>query len=284
MEQFHPEKNRSPQEKLRGLVADIAKEINGAAEWDYGMPGLVDAHGAIRMEGFGGTSGFSDERIEKDKKEIYEREVEWSGARDEHIREFYAAQYGARTEEDVVRIHRENKEKEKNGQMEMFVAALFHKMLKGDFIIARASAYDDYLHGIDTVMVNVKTGDVVCAFDEVHDHKASNRAAEKEEKIKKKARRGGSTLSYGIAMEEGRLVRKEIRNLPVFFLSLSTSDLESALAYMNYGAAASAKEVELFAAFLESLTRQREMLLAEPVPAPVRANLARFESSLKMMY
>lgn len=283
MEQFHSERQRPPREKLRAFVADVAKEINGTVEGEYGLGELLDTRGMIRMEGFGEAPGFSDARIEHDKKEIYEREVEWSGARDPRIREFYRERYGAETEEEIVRIHGENKEREKNGQMEMFVAALFHKILKGDFIVARASAYDDYNHGIDTVMVNVKTGDIVCAFDEVHDHKASDRAAEKEEKIKRKARQGGSMLSYGIAMEGGKLVRREVKDLPVFFLGLSTADLEAALANMSFGSGASEKEREIFTVFLASLEDQRTTLLAERVPKPVRDALVRFETSLEMM-
>lgn len=283
MEQFRPERQKKPQEKLKNLISVFAEDINNRVEKEYGIADIVDARGAIRMEGFSGAGGFSEERIKSDFEEVREREIEWSGAREERVREFYKTQYGAETEEEIVRIYKENKEKEKNGQMEMFVSALFHKMLKDDFVVVRASAYDDYTNGIDTVMVNVKTGDVVCAFDEVHDHKASARMEEKEEKIKKKALRGGSTLAYGIGMEEGKLVRKAAEHLPVFFLSLSTKDLEDALAGMNYGAEVSEKEREVFGMFLSSLKNQQEMLLGERVSPAVRENLIRFENSIKTM-
>jgi len=277
------EKTKKPWEKLRDLMSSISREVNNFTKEEYGVRELVDERGSIDIDRFIGAPGYSDVRLIKDKEEIYEREVEWSGARDEGVRKFYASEYGAETERDIVRIHSQNKEREKNGQMEMFVAALFHKILKDDFLIVRASAYDDYVNGIDTVMVNKKTGDIICAFDEVHDHEASDRAEEKIEKIKKKVRGGGSTLSYGVVIENEKMVRKEIKNLPVFFLSLSTTDLEDVLKNMNYGIEVSEKEIEIFNSFLSSLENQKEMLLGERISHAVRMNLTRFDYSLAIM-
>lgn len=201
MEQF-PKQNREkvehPADKLCALMTRMSEQVNSSVREAYGIHDLVDERGAISMDGFVGNAGYTKEGVEADKNKIFELEVEWNGAREARVREFYATQYDAHTEEDIVRIRAQHKEKEKGRQMEIFTAILFNKMLKDDFIVVPASAYDDYMNGIDTVMVNKKTGDVVCTFDEVHDHKASNRADAKEEKIKKKARAGGSTLAYGI--------------------------------------------------------------------------------------
>lgn len=277
------EKPKKPWEKLRDLMSSISREVNSFAKEEYGVRELVDEHGSIDIDRFIGAPGYPDVRLIKDKEEVYKREVEWSGARDEEVRKFYASEYGAETERDIVRIHSQNKEREKNGQMEMFVAALFHKILKDDFLIVRASAYDDYINGIDTVMVNKKTGDIICAFDEVHDHEEGNRADEKVEKIKKKAKKGGSMLSHGVVIENEKMVRREIKNLPVFFLSLSTKDLEDVLQNMNYGMEVSEKEIEIFNSFLLSLEDQKEMLLEEKIPHAVRMNLTRFDYSLATM-
>ena len=277
------EKQKKPWEKLRDLTSLVSQEVNSFAKEEYGVRGLVDEHGLIDIDRFIGAPGYSDEQLIKDKEEIYKREVEWSGARDENTRKFYASEYGVETERDIVRLYLQKKEREKNGQMEMFVAALFHKILKDDFLIMRASAYDDYINGIDTVMVNKKTGDIICAFDEVHNHEESDRADKKVEKIKKKAKKGGSTLSYGAVIEDEKLIRKEIKNLPVFFLSLSTKDLEDVLQNMNYGMGVSEKEIEIFNSFLSSLEDQKKMLLEDQIPHAVRMNLTRFDYSLATM-
>jgi len=252
------EKPKKSWEKLHNLMSFISREVNSLVREKYGVRELVNEHGSIDIDRFIGAPGYSDVRLIKEKEEIYEREVEWSGARNEEVRKFYASEYGVETERDIVHIYSQNKEREKNGQMEMFVTTLFHKVLKDDFLIMRASTYDDYVNGIDTVMINKNTGDIICAFDEVHDHEGSGRADEKVEKIKKKAKKGGSTLSHGVVIEDEKLVRKEIKNLPVFFLSLSTKDLEDVLQNMNYGMEISEKEIEIFNSFLSSLEDQKK--------------------------
>lgn len=277
------EKEKHPAEKLRALISDISHEINESAEGEYGIRNLVDMRGAICMDNFLGSEGYSDDKIYKDKESIHAREIEWSGAGNSRVKEFYKERYGAETEEDIVNVYLKNKEREKNGQMEMFTSVLFHKILKNEFVVMRASAYDDYVNGIDTVMVNKKTGDIVCAFDEVHNHKNSARAEEKSKKTIKKAREGGATLSYGIEIENGKMKRKEIKNLPVFFIGLETEELEDVLANMDYGKEISPKEKKVFAQFVSSLEMQKQILLSERLPESVRANLTRFSCSLETM-
>jgi len=278
-----PNRERKPYEKLKDLMFLISEEINGSVNDEYGIDFLVNKDGRINVEEFKGSGGYPREVFKKHRAKVDALELGWSGARNESVKDFYKKEYNTEDEREIVRISLENKEKEKNGQMEMLASVLFHKFLKEDFIIVRTGKYDDYVNGIDTVMVNRKTGDIVCAFDEVHDHEAGNRMEEKEKKIKKKAREGGSTLFYGITVENGSLVRKKIDHLPVFFLGLSTQELENTLSNMGYGMEISETEKKTFKELLSSLEDQRKTLLSEDVPHEVRKNLENFEDSLSKM-
>jgi uncharacterized Zn finger protein (UPF0148 family) len=287
MEQW-PKKNseteKHPAEKLRGLITEMSHDMNASVRETYGIRKLVNQDGTIDIGEFMNVPGYGEEKIREDRKKTYECEVEWSGIHEsEEIREFYRSNHGAETEEDVVHAFLEEKKNEKHTQMELFTTLLFNKMLKDDFIVVRASKYDDYMNGIDTVMVNKKTGDVVCAFDEVHDHKENSRAEEKKKTKKREAQSGGAMLTYGISVHEGKFERKEIKNLPVFALALSTNQLNDVLKNMNYDMTISEKEGEIFDFFLSSLEKQKKDFFGTHLPKPEYTNLLRFEQSLNMM-
>jgi hypothetical protein len=271
------EKKKSPQESLREILSSASRRTNEEAREAYGVYNLLDSSCAIRPEMFRDAEGYGDEEILRDLERVHEKEVEWSGARDERIREFYKDRYGITDEAGIVRKYKENKAREKGEQMEMLVAALFYKAFGDEFIVARASAYDDYFNGIDTVVIDKKTGQIVCAFDEVHDHEKGERAGQKVEKIRKIAHRNGTTFKYGIALEEGRLVRKAVHNLPVFYLSLPTSELERALNSLGGGQEGCISEDErrLCAQFVSLLEQEEDMLGGEErLPEQVKRNLA----------
>ena len=48
----------------------------------------------------------------------------------------------------------------------MAIMVLLHKMLKDDFVVLRSAKRDDYAGGVDMLIVNRKTGAVICAIDD----------------------------------------------------------------------------------------------------------------------
>jgi pyruvate dehydrogenase complex dehydrogenase (E1) component len=105
------------------------------------------------------------------------------------------------------------------------LACVFHRILGREFVVASASVYDDYFNGIDTVLVDKETGDVICALDEVHDEEGRARHQKKIESIIKTAKKGGAKIKYGITFEKddktgaNKLVQKTISNIPKFYLN-----------------------------------------------------------------
>ncbi|HTX87283.1 MAG TPA: hypothetical protein VMC41_04445 [Candidatus Nanoarchaeia archaeon] len=182
--------------------------------------------------------------------------------------------------------------------LELAATAIFHKVLQEKFIVVRSSVFDDYENGVDNIIVNKETGDVVCAFDEVRENVAGHevvrrkdeegvmdektRTEGKEEKIKKKARSGGTKIKYGFGhLAAGKLVRKQITGVPLFYLSVEAGELDKLLQEMDYDSAApNDAELAIFDKLIASLAEQVEMLKGEKIHPDVARNLANFEKSL----
>jgi len=119
---------------------------------------------------------------------------------------------------------RQNKEKGDGTTAEMAITVVLNKVIGKDFIVARACDYDDYMHGIDSVIIDKKTGKVICGFDEVVDDYSYGQD-KKKDKMKKLAAGGGAQIKYGATIQNGELVRASFTNVPSFFVSLSKLDL-----------------------------------------------------------
>ncbi|MFA6193848.1 MAG: hypothetical protein WC726_03260, partial [Parcubacteria group bacterium] len=149
-------------------------------------------------------------------------------------------------------------------QMEMAITALLVKILGDDFLVVRSATIDDY-DGVDNIILNKRTGEVICAFDEVHEGGDGKRTDEKKEKMKKVARGEGAKISYGMGLEAGQLRRTKMENVPVFFLSLKREELENLLNNMDFdlGSDVTAVENEIFSELLKSLRQQQQELLKD---------------------
>lgn len=251
-----------PGEKLAHFMEDISHKLNKEI-FEYGeKEPLLDEKNSIRMEAF----NYSD--IEADKQKVFNKDVEWSGANDPEIREFYGGKYGVESIDGVIKSYRKNKENNPSAQLEKAITGLLHKVIGKKFMVMRSSDFDDYFNGIDNVVVNRETGDVICAFDEVHDEKDGKRQMKKIKKIKDVAGRGGATLKYGITFEkdaitgEKKLVKKSIKNVPVFFLGLSSKELSGLLSEINFSVDSEINsfEWEVFNNLIKSLKEQIEIL------------------------
>ncbi len=118
-------------------------------------------------------------------------------------------------------------EKNRANLTEMALTLLIHKKLGPDFIVARASKYDDYNNGIDYVIIHIPSGETVCGLDAVIGNQGDDGGLKKEDKIRRIMDKGGARLRYGAKIKDGQLVRAAIDKLPVFSMSLSKEELAS---------------------------------------------------------
>jgi hypothetical protein len=225
-ESYRPraERNEHPAEMLKNKLREQAQVINRSVAERYGVMDLLSADGSINPDGY--TELFSEADLKHDAETAVRRELEFSNALNPATQSFYKTKYGAETVADLLRIWKDNKSREKNSQMEMAVTLLLSEMLGSDFLVVRTAPIDDYDHGVDTVILDYQTGEVVGAFDEVHQSDNGERLAKKKEKIQTVAKRGGAKVRYGMKLENGNLTRAELSGVPVFYLGLTSTELD----------------------------------------------------------
>lgn len=312
-ESFNIEREPSQEEcleKVQVMLSQAALEMNERLKNDFGEENdLIANDCSLIMKKFGKEANgpFSDETVEEDESFVKEKEIEWSGAENHRVQQHYKEsfiskhgktafkeKYGDVNLEEMVRQEYKAEKSESPGAMlEMAITELFYKMLTPDIMVVRASAFDDYRNGIDNVMVNVKTGEVICAFDELYDDiEGHKRARDKMEKVKEKAKKGGGSVKYGFTFEKdknsgkNKTVKKSIRNVPTFYLALSSSELKKLMRDMNYdiSGAPSETEEETFSKLSASLQEQLSILEKEQLPETIRQKLQQFKQSSRFLF
>lgn len=194
--------------------------------------------------------------------------------------EGWAKDAGKTKEEMVV-----SREKNPSSIAETAATLLFDKVLGDDFIIVRASTYDDYENGADQLIVDKKTGAVICGLDDVIGHIGDDGGTKKKGKMDAKMKKGGASIKYGLTMDNGELARKSLRHIPIFYFSLSKSELDGLLkslaAEQND---LSQEETAIYAKLVNSLAAQvSEYGADESLHPELKNNLRNFAPSLRKM-
>lgn len=164
------------------------------------------------------------------------------------------------------------------GVFEMLATSVLNKKMGKDFIITRTSEYDDIRRKMDNIILERKTGNIVCAFDEIG-AVSGERFEEKENKVlERNWKRGGADLKYGIFFEKkaGKMELKKgpIYHIPLFYLAMSEKDIKDALD--NQG-----QQEQVFYKFVESIKKQIEKLKEYPVHSKLKERLDYFEKSIE---
>jgi len=224
---------------LKNSLENISKKINNEYNVAINSDGeerntaLLNEDGTIRMNAFNKGEGGPYKKEDKDDKKYIEYlEKEWE-------------------EEDG--WSEEKKEKNFGELWEKAKTIILNKIIGEKFVVVRASKYDDYKNGVDNVIVDGEN--IVCAFDEVSAEEGTEKEAKKSEKVEEKNKEGGATIKYGITVnEENKIIKKEIKNIPVFYLRLSGRDLVKLLHKMDYKSEEPSEiELEVFDELIKSL-------------------------------
>ncbi|MEA3292998.1 MAG: hypothetical protein U9P88_00785 [Patescibacteria group bacterium] len=187
-------------EKLKSFIEKISSNLNQEK-----IP--VNKEGRINLDAF--DKIYPKSTIEKDKTIAKELEQQ----------KWYKGLSEAEIEKE--------KPKRTGEQLEMLKTAILYKNLHKDFIVARASSYDD-INGVDNVILEKDTGNTICALDEVSEI-SGEIFRKKEKNVLDKNREGGGKLKYGIKLEEGEISIGEVKNLPLFYLALPQKYVEKGM-------------------------------------------------------
>lgn len=234
----------------------IAESINREAGFAF-----TDASCRVSMDAF---SGVYDKRMRKDdRKIVMANRLHSSGIEDlPAFREAAAAGHANPSENAAIEallVAREEEAKKSDGQLAEAVATVvLHRAIGKRFLVARASEYDDYVHGVDMLVVDKETGETVCAFDEVVDAVGADGNDADAERYRKKVARskksirehGGMRVKYGATYSgAGGASKMELAALdrvPTFCLSLDRAELYGLVLGMTRGTGEMNATEELF--------------------------------------
>lgn len=277
------EKSKEQREKLGKMVKDIALLNNKEAYDRYGLQGLLDAECQIKPQGYIKILG--KELVDESDSEVHERELEFSDAQHPGMQRYYKTEYGIEGEENIIAKWRQETSEKPGNQTELAVTALLHKILGDRYFIVRTAKYDDYHNGIDNLIVDKETGVVICAFDEFHEGGTGDSTESKYRKLPKTAMDGGAELRFGLKMEDGKLQRASLENLPVFYLGLNAQELQELTETMITESMTelSEKESLIYKKLISTVGTQMNILQNQKLPEGVSKNLHRFAESFEAL-
>jgi hypothetical protein len=188
-----------------------------------------------------------------------------------------------RENELLLAYWRAEKRFEQSRQLEAVFMVVLNKIVGDKFLVVRSNTYDDYLNGVDTMIIDKETGDVVCTLDEVRgtqvrdaegNLRMSDREERKRQKIAKNNLRGGKKIAYGIGFEKDektnkkKLYRGEVKNLPILYVSVPGADLGRMIDELTSSGAkpdaVSYDELKFFDQMIDALYEQIDNLIAQP--------------------
>lgn len=242
-------------QNLKAQLAGLAAEVNA----EFGEGDFLNSDGRITLNG---PDAESDAALVEQQEEGFSLEARKS-------REEW----------------KKDNELNQTALNEMALTLVLHKFLKKDFIVARASSYDDYNNGTDQVIIDKKTGAVVCGFDEVVSMHDDGQVPAKNIKIERKMVSGGTRLKYGATIKDKQLQRESLGNIPAFYLPLTKSDLSKLLGVLKDGNTITEIEKAVFKHLVEFLKKQFDSFNDRTDLHPkLKANLEKFKDSLEKIY
>lgn len=241
------------QDFLSSKMLEIQQEVNGA----YGK--FLNRDAVIEMAGV--------PEVIEDKKQIKEQEETWANEQYKDLETWRA-----------------DKNRNVSNIAEMAVTLALHRFLKDRFIVARASKYDDYNHGVDNVIIDKETGAIICGFDEVVALDAEHDGGQKKfKKIKNNLEHGGTEIKYGATVVDNKLQRQSFKNIPTFFISLSKKDLDTLLLALQKDQGRSESVAIILSQLVESLEEQYAAFSDLNLNNNLKNNFAKFSDSLSLI-
>ncbi len=189
------------EEKLKEFILEIGEKLKVE-----GVP-LTD-NCRIDAKEFQGI--YSKKEIENDQERVNNCEKKWQ------------KELGA------------EKSKRDGEKLEMLKTALFYKFLGGNFIVVRSSTYDDIENKVDNIILEKKTGNLVCAFDEVSDISGNEYKAKKHKVSMRNIEKGGAQLKYGLKLEKNKenqikLILGKVTKIPILYIALDKKNINKGI-------------------------------------------------------
>jgi len=207
----------------------------------------------------------------------------------EAFKNCYPAEVLSRDRQRAARIQKEWQEKstdkERVGEkLEMLKTAIFNKFLGEEFIVARSNMIDDIDNGVDNVILERTTSNLVCAFDEVADISGPIYQEKAAKILEKNVDHSGASLKYGLGLDlkTKKFVPTALENIPIFYLALPEEYINELIKTFNRSVK-SQEETKLFSYFISSLQTQIKALdlKISILPPKMRQRLEIFQQTIE---
>lgn len=261
--------NEEYRKELKGGMRHIAEDVNHT----YNTILLSD-DATVSMKQF----GYTKEEVEKDKLKMKAKEETWI-RRDMGLQP--DSELTKEIREEWLRDQEKKNKSKKSDLAEMVATVLFHKVLGKEYLIARASKYDDYF-GFDNIIVHKATGTVVCTFDDIHGRKEGSTMEEKKREVISSAKHGGATIKYGFTVRDAKLIKEQIKHVPKLYMAFDMKELDEALEAVDVSnmESVSEKEYKVYNRMIENFESQINILKSNSTHKIFLENVQKFERLL----
>ncbi|HEY4482961.1 MAG: hypothetical protein A3I39_01655 [Candidatus Yanofskybacteria bacterium RIFCSPLOWO2_02_FULL_47_9b] len=209
-----------------------------------GVP--VDSEKRIKASEYSGKPGYAAEEVARDNAYVLSKQQEFH--------QEYCNKHGKLSFERYL-IESKRNEAE---QLEVLKTALFSKFFGDRAMVCRTALYDDIENGVDNIIVDLESGQPICAVDELSEDKAdfsdlpmesgpkeilrvgawfrkmidrSNVLREKASKIEHVNVCGGASIKYGVSYRNENKIPalRQMSNIPKFLITLPPSIIRKAM-------------------------------------------------------
>jgi hypothetical protein len=111
--------------------------------------------------------------------------------------------------------------------LEIYKTALLNKILSQDYVIVRTSKYDDYFNGVDNIILDKNTGEVIAAIDDIADTMSQRFITKKKNIINRNLNKGG-VIKYGLSIDKESkeiIITKYLEGIPIIYIALDEKHL-----------------------------------------------------------
>jgi hypothetical protein len=257
-EDFKPpiEKKEVNCENIKEMVEYYVNDIKKQFE-EYNEVEMVNDDGSINMERFTRKNAgpYNKEEYKKEARLKRTKIRDWA-------MDFYKLEEDASEAEIESAINKyENLPwRVKGRNMEKLLFVHLNRMLAPNYFVMHSSDFDDLSNSVDFVIVEKKTGIVACGFDAFNSAAGSEYSEEKKDMLKNQAKRFGAKLKYGFNFKDNKIEKKQLTNLPNFYIQLTDEDIINMKNKTNMTLGGEQKPSELeekvFSKILDSLDTQ----------------------------
>ncbi|MFH0874099.1 MAG: hypothetical protein V1846_04670 [Candidatus Komeilibacteria bacterium] len=249
---------------------------------------MLDWEGRLRLDQFTSGDDYDPDEVIHDMDHCRRKELLHTGLDVASVREFKIKQQGINTAgltesqltEQLLEKEQLNRYKHQGSQAEVVIPLIMQRALGDRFVIVRTSTYDDYEAGVDHLIIDRESGQVICGIDEVLSEAATGKEKFKIERAEKKAQRGGTTIRYGLTFDNGQLVKKELDHLLTMILPISTTDLAASLQELGQNVPAAACR-RIYDSLRTALSEQLQHLGTLNLSPAMNQKVTEFKTLLK---